>query len=217
MIRITTLITISALAISISLLQAQTIVLLNGVPTKVMLEGTKIVSIGESVDAHMAGYAAATTEIEYSDNPDFIDATSTDSYRKPSSTAIASTPVTSAPTAAVDTPTPPKVKPEAVLPAVEKPLVAGNYFNFSGNSALLSASAIDQIKEYSQKILTGEASSVLLESFFDASNKRSEELVQNRLDACKRYFEVNGIANNLVQVNKIADKTQSNKVSVRLK
>lgn len=213
---LTSTIFIFVLAVSTGLLKAQTVVLLNGVPTKVVLEGTRIVSISDEVVSHMGGYATAETKIQYADNPDFIGVTASESINLPTVSA----PIASESVTTIARPDPIEEKPAKMKPAKMKPandkFLAGNYFNFSGNSALLSEAAISEIKEYAGKITSGEATNVLLESFFEANNVKSEELVQNRLDGCKKYFEVNGVASNIIKINIIADKTQSNKVSIRL-
>ena len=194
--------------------QAQTIVILNGVPTKVQLEGDKIISVLEEMPNYLDNYQNSASEIQYGNVNNAVEGALA-STTTPVNTTAATQPTT------VVTETSSKPKP-AVETNTEPPMTdsaksfTGNYFKFSGNSALLSELSINEIKDYAQKILNGEASSVTLESFYRANSTRSEQLVTNRLDACKKYFELSGVDPNLITINKVADKNQSNKVAVTL-
>ena len=208
--RIYKILLVAVIACSSNFAHTQTVVILNGVPTKVQLEGDKIVSILEEVPNYLGnGYENKSTEIKYGAKGNIIEGTVASTP-----TAAATLTTTSSVTKTTTTTT---TTTTATTQTQSTSPIIGNYFKFSGNSALLSELSISAIKDYAKKIASGEASSVTLESFYQTDNARSEQLISNRLDACKKYFELSGVSSSQIKTNKIADTNQSNKVSVTLK
>jgi len=189
------------LSFSFNFLLAQSVILINGVPTQVRLEGTEIVEVKGEAKNYLAGFdsSAVSTGFQYAELRM--------NQRTP---AVAEAPVRQA--------TKPNVAPSLSSPrAASSPFISGNYFKFGSNSALLSDTSLKEIRQYSEKIKSGKASSVLLESFHVDGNASSQELVMNRLEACKNYFEVNGVPSNLIVTNIYPNDKESDKVSVTLR
>lgn len=194
------LVTVMMLAVSLS---AQTVVLINGVPTKVKLEGDKIVDIVGEVNGHLNGFDLGSADMAYSSTDPLIAQNAEESALLAVTDSSTPAPVASTPQPVSNT-------------AVSTP-VSGNYFKFERNSALLSQLAINEIKDYASKIKAGTASSISLQSFFKESDQRSRELTSNRLEACKKYFEVNGVDVSMISTEMIPNDTQSDKVSITLR
>jgi len=205
--------TLTVLTIVLSTLfgSAQTVVLINGVPTKVTLDGTKIVSVIGPAENHLKNFTSATSEISYASadidkiNGAGVSDETTSSPTASVSTGTPDTGTVTTTTATTATTTPTESKPAAL---------AGNYFKFERNSALLSELSINEIKDYADKITNGSASSVTLQAYYRANSKRSEQLIKNRLDACKKYFELNGVSTSAIKIEKLPEEQQSDKVSV---
>lgn len=209
---------------------AQTVVLINGVPTKVKLDGKQIVSIIGPADGHMNGYPISATQIPYTDpgldkinGTGVLDETTTSpvaavssapTATAPSATTAAPSATTAAPSATTVTAAPSSDSTNNGNSPVKPKALAGNYFKFDRNSALLSELAINEIKDYADKITNGTSSSVTLQAFYRTNSKRSEQLIKNRLDACQKYFELNGVAKSAINVEMVAEAKQSDKVSV---
>lgn len=194
------IIMIAGLCLSSLFLSAQTVVLINGVPTKVVLQGTDIIDVQGEANGYMSGFEAAVTQ-----GDSFQYAELRLGQTPPAATASA--PVKKAPRE--------KIISKSI--STDSPIITGNYFNFDAESAILSSQAIKDIKEYSQKLKTKTATSVLLESFHLANNQESIDLTKNRLDACKRYFEINGVSSSQIVTNLYPNDRESAKVSVTLR
>ncbi len=182
-------------------LSAQTVVLINGVPTKVKLNGSEIVKVLGVENNYLAGYATSQNEFQTVDPTDPTSAptvASADTNPTTRSASNASSPATTQSSNSATT------------------AFSGNYFKFDRNSALLSQLSINEIKDYAKKITSGQASSVILQSFYRTNSLRSEQLVKNRLDACKKYFELNGVSASAITTESIANDRQSDKVSITL-
>ena len=176
---------------------AQTVVLINGVPTKVELSGSEIVKVIGVADNYMAGFPNRQDDFKTVDQGDII-------------------PTTTAPLASTGNQTTTTTTTETPTTTSGSTFVSGNYFKFERNSALLSQLSINEIKDYANKVTSGQASSVVLQSFYTSNNPRSEKLTKNRLDACKKYFELNGVSPSAITVESIPNDKQSDKVSVTL-
>ncbi len=176
-------------------LSSQTVVLINGVPTKVILEGTEIKDIKGEVSSYMSGFEKSqkANVFQYARLDQSGSTAGQVQDKSPSSLVISKTKVS------------------------ESPIISGNYFKFENDSALLSTLAINDIKDHASKVVSGVASSILLESFHLAENEKSIELIRNRLDACKKYFEINGVPSNAIVTNMYPNDKESNKVSVTLR
>lgn len=184
------------LSFATSMICAQTVVLINGVPTKVVLDGTEIIQTSGEARGHMTGFEAPANDggFQYAE------------LRNGGQASVADVPAP-----------PPTPKVVTKSKTSESPIVSGNYFKFDSKSALLSDLAINEIKDHAQKIKDGKATTVLLESFHRANSTSSKELIKNRLDACKKYFEINGVASNVIVTNMYPNDKESNKVSVTLR
>ncbi len=176
-------------------LSSQTVVLINGVPTKVILEGTEIKDVQGEVSSYMSGYEKnkKTSAFQYAQLNQSGSTAAKVQDNTASALVISKTKVS------------------------DSPIVSGNYFKFENDSALLSILAINDIKDHANKIKSGLATSILLESFHLSENEESIELIRNRLDACKKYFEINGVPSNAIVTNMYPNDKESNKVSVTLR
>jgi len=183
---------------------AQTsVILINGVPTQVQLDGTEIISVKGEVKSHMSGFdttSASSGGFQYAE-------------LRPESTAPVAVQTAPPP------PPPPPKKDKVITKSIptDSPIVSGEYLKFDTDSALLSNSAINEIKKLSSHLKKGKASTVLLESFHRANSKNSIQLIKNRLEACKKYFEVNGVAPNAIITNMYPNDKESSKVSITLR
>ncbi len=180
-------------------ISSQSIVLINGIPTKVILDGTEIKEIKGEVSTYMSNFEKTqkANKFQYANlrvNSQGGASLAQDQYVKPATSLVISKSKIS-----------------------DSPIISGNYFKFENDSALLSDLAINDIKDHASKIKSGRATSVLLESFHVAESEKSMELVKNRLDACKKYFEINGVASNSIVTNMYPNDKESDKVSVTLR
>jgi len=181
-------------------LSAQTVVLINGVPTKVVMEGTEIIEVQGEAAGYLSGFETTVTQ---GDSFQYAELR----LNQASTPATAAAPLVQAP----------KEKVISKSVSANSPIVSGNYFNFPVASAILSSQAIKDIKQYSSQVKSGKASSILLESFHLANDKKSIDLTRNRLDACKRYFEINGVSSSVIVTNLYPNDSQSDKVSVTIR
>jgi len=192
------------LCFSFNFLLAQSVILINGVPTQVRLEGTEIIEVKGEVKNYLSGF----------------DSSSVSSGFKYAELRLENQPpaVAAAPVKQTTQTTQTKVVENVSSPVLTtSPFISGNYFKFDSNSALLSETSLKEIKIYSDKIKSGKATSVLLESFHVNGNADSIQLIKNRLEACKNYFEVNGVPSNVIVTNLYPNDKQSDKVSVTLR
>jgi len=177
------------LSYNIASAQSQT-VLVNGEPTRVDLIGSDVTAVNNEVKGYMRGYERPPFDPfkKASPIPSPITRTATRSSQTvaTSKPRTASTPATS-------------VKPEGGL-------------TFEGITTKLTASAKEQIK----KIKSGEVKSVLLKSWHLAGNKISQNLIKQRLDACRAVFMAEGIGPNVILTSLTAGSEESKKVEVIL-
>lgn len=186
---------ICLLCFAASQVSTQTVVLINGVPTEVSLDGSTITKVKGEAKGYMSGFEAPPSNdgFQYAE------------LRQESQAVVEEEkPVAS-----------PKIVTKSRTS--DSPIVSGNYFKFKDDSALLSPLAMNEIKDHAKKIKAGKASTVLLESFHRANSSTSKELIKNRLDACKKYFEINGVPSNTIITNMYPNDKQSDKVSVTLR
>ncbi len=94
---------------------------------------------------------------------------------------------------------------------------SGTYILFESKSALLITTALKDLDGYADKIKAGEASSVVLESFYRRGDRKSEELVKNRMEACKQYLELKGVPINIIATNISQSMRETEKISVTLR
>lgn len=183
-------------------LSAQSVVLINGVPTKVQLDGSEVISVEGEASNYLSGFDTTGTQGDIFQYAELRIGNTVEPEVRTTAPVVAEAPKEKIITKSIST---------------DSPIVSGNYFNFAESSAILSSAAIKDIKDYAQKIKAGTASSVLLESFHLANDKKSIDLTRNRLDACKRYFEINGVSSSLIVTNLYPNDRQSEKVSVTLR
>ncbi len=180
-------------------LSAQSVILINGVPTKVQLDGSEIISVQGEVTNHLGGFDSSVP----SDNFQYVP------FRKEASQPVL---------AEAKTPLPPrKDKIITKSKANNSPILSGEYLKFGDDSAILSDPSIATIKSLSTNFKAQKAKSILLESFHAANDKKSIELTKNRLEACKNYFEVNGVPSNVIITNMYPNDKESPKVSITIR
>ena len=187
-------------------LSAQSVILINGVPTEVKLQGDEILEVKGEVSNYLTGFDSSTVSNNFQyaelrlDNElpaEVVEATPARETVESSQTVVdrnISSPV-----------------------SASSPFISGNYFKFNKNSALLSETSLKEIKAYAEKIKSGKANSVLLESFHVTDDAESMQLVENRLQACKNYFEVSGVPTNVIVTNMYPNDKESDKVSITLR
>lgn len=173
------------------------IVLINEQPTRVKLEDGEITTVYEKVPNHMDGFAKAPedafSKLELSqfnaDVPAVADNDTTES----------------------DT--------EDIQILDDSHLEVANIdesVNFDYDSAILTPGALTTIKSYASVIKSNDKYTVMLKSWYKSGDQRSQELVKNRLDACKAYLEANGVPSNIIVTSMIGSNRESKFVSVIL-
>lgn len=178
------LVVIMAFSMISTITNAQSIVLINGVPTQVTLEGEEVTSIQGTVDNHMAAYDNTT-------KGDFQKVPARD-YNVARDASL-------------------ELDDDAFTD------VSGNYLKFRTGSAILSNLALNEIKDYADKLNSGQAETIVLESFYKEGDTKDKKLVENRVEACRKMFELNGIGKNLIVTSVSEGKTSTNKVQISLK
>ena len=81
---------------------------------------------------------------------------------------------------------------------VEKPVLLANAVFFENNSAILSNKTIESLKKYAQTAQKNGPKTIILKSWYEVGNENSQELVNNRLEACKEFLEINGVQGSLI-------------------
>ncbi len=195
----------SVLCFSFQFLSAQSVILINGVPTEVKLQGDEIIEIKGEVSNYLAGFdsSSVANNFQYAEFRQENETPEEVVETRPARTTAAS---------------PPVVDRNISSPiSASSPFISGNYFKFSKDSALLSETSLKEIKAYAEKIKSGKANSVLLESFHKTDDADSIQLVENRLQACKNYFEISGVPSNVIVTNMYPNDKESDKVSITLR
>ena len=88
--------------------------------------------------------------------------------------------------------------------------------NFDFESAILSDLALETIEACAELLKSGSARSILLKSWYKDGDQQSEELVSNRLEACRQYLETKGVASNIILTSLIGSGRESRFISVVL-
>jgi outer membrane protein OmpA-like peptidoglycan-associated protein len=86
------------------------------------------------------------------------------------------------------------------------------YFDMA--SAILSEESLNTIKAYASVLKERGANSVLLKSWYKSGDKKSQELVENRLEACRQFLETQGVASNIILTSIVDSNRESSYVSV---
>lgn len=188
------------------LLQAQktAIVLINEQPTRVVIKDGEITEIKSLVPGYMSGYQKAPA-----DNFQKVPLQSIEYLKASDSIVIAAF-------RGENTITDNKALEEkaAVVDKTKKAL--SQSINFDFESAILSELALETIEAYAELLNSGSARSILLKSWYKDGDQQSEELVRNRLDACRQYLETRGVASNIILTSLIGSNRESRFVSVVL-
>lgn len=145
------------------------VVLVNGDAKLVELSGSDVTTIKKDLPRHMRGY----------EKPSY------DLFKKRSPLAELSSPV------AVNE------LGGDIVPSSKSESIS-NAIYFDSNSAILTDQAIAALKRWSTELKSKGNQTVLLKSFYKEGNTKSQQLVANRLDACKRYLELNGVQSSLI-------------------
>ena len=189
------------------LLQAQktAIGLINEQPMRLLIKDGEITEIKSLVPGYMAGYQKAPVDnfqkealqpIEY--------------FKASDSVAVAALKGGNAKTdnnLVVDETT-------ATVHKTDKAL--SQSINFDFESAILSDLALETIEACAELLKSGSARSILLKSWYKEGDQQSEELVSNRLEACRQYLETKGVASNIILTSLIGSGRESRFISVVL-
>jgi len=177
---------------------AQTaIVLINEKPTRVKLEDGEITAVYNEVPNYMDGYEKAPE----------------DAFKKlPLQRINNDIEVVAQPAVAVaDT----ESDSDIEIDAPEKPELEPSVY-FEKNSAILTDESLATIQAYATRFKDRSNKSILLKAWYRSGDERSQELVENRLDACRAYLETNGVASNIILTSLIGSNRESKFVSVIL-
>lgn len=171
------------LFLTVSIAQAQSVVLINGVPTQVTLIDEEITSINGTADGYMAGYEPSPIDI----------------FKKAPARQY-------------------NVASSNALDLVDDIFtdVSGNYIKFRTGSAILSNLAITEIKDYTGKVKGGQAKAIVLESFYVEDNANDKSLATNRVEACRKMFELKGVNKNLIVTKIEPAQSKTNKVKISM-
>ena len=191
---------IVAFALSTQLSIGQSaIVLINEQPTRVKIENGEITAVYEKVPNYMDGYKKAPE----------------DAFKKLPLKAITGSQVY----VFEDTPEPAEINTtedtgETIeVDAVEDSELA-SAIDFNSGSAILSNIALTTIEDYAKQLKNSEVKSILLKSWYRSGDSNSQELVKNRLEACRAYLESQGVASNVILTSLIGSNRESKFVSV---
>ena len=78
------------------------------------------------------------------------------------------------------------------------PVKLANSLEFESGSAILTSQTVATIKQYADKIKSGEQKTIILQSYYKTGDTSSQELTINRLEACKQLLEINGVQGSLI-------------------
>ncbi len=164
--------------------QAQYVVLVNGNATKVDLDGSDVVALHEELPRYMRGFEKAPY----------------DGFMK----------------------TMPLSNIEDIIVAEDSgdiiyendPSLPPNALYFDPDLATLTKSTIAALKNYATMIKESNSKSVILKSWYKLGDINSQELISNRLEACKQYLEINGIQGSLIFTSFTASKNATDYVSI---
>lgn len=91
-----------------------------------------------------------------------------------------------------------------------------NAIYFKSNSVTIGKKYTTKIGDFSKEVTSGKARSVLLKSWYKTDDDASQDLAKQRLEACKKYMEKEGVPSNLILTSVIGSNKASNYVSVLL-
>lgn len=94
------------------------------------------------------------------------------------------------------------------------PIVAENALYFDQNMATLTDNTMTALKKHAETIKSGGVKTVSLKAWYKLGDESSQHLVANRLDACKRFLELNGVQSNLIFTSFTAAKDISEYVEI---
>ena len=151
-----------------SVSMSQKVVLINGNAAQVELNGSEVVSISKIMPDYMIGYKKAPADAFKKNNP----------IAEPENVYVAEDTGQAIPGITTDS--------------------ALNEMTFAANKATLTDSTMEALKRYARKILEEKSSSVSLKSWHKLDDPVSQQLASNRLDACKRFLEINGVQGSLI-------------------
>jgi len=188
------------------LLQAQktAIVLINEQPTRVVIKDGEITEIKSLVPGYMTGYQKAQA-----DKFQKVPLQSIEYLKASDSVVIAAY--------KGENSIPDSIAPEdKTSTATKSDKALSQSVNFDFESAILSDLALETIEAYAELLNSGSARSILLKSWYKDGDQKSEELVRNRLAACRQYLETRGVASNIILTSLIGSNRESRIVSVVL-
>jgi len=178
-------------------LSGQSVILINGEAHQVNLKGQEVTKVTGPVKGHMEGYSSKQDNFQKASlnntqpNQSIPDR---GQVAAAASKKVVTTTVTSSD----------KIK-------------TGNNLIFKPGSSELDNKAKRQLKLNAADIVTKISKSVLLETSYLRSDKESERLAKDRLEACKAFLEKNGVRSNVIISNSRRADAVANGVSIILR
>ena len=173
-----------------------TVVLINEKPTRVKLQDGEIAAVYNEVPGYMKGYKKSPA----------------DAFQKLDIKLIEGGIDSDTPVAAEELPN--DVAPEATTSFDTSSDLPEPYVNFDSGSAILTDASLTTIQSFASAMKSGNRKSILLKSWFKSGDGGSQELIQNRLDACRAYLESQGVPSNRILTSLIGSNRESKFVSV---
>lgn len=184
--------------------QKTAVILINEQPTRVVLENGEIAQVKGVVPAHMNGYEAAPRDAFQKIPLESIEILNPQSETPVALSLAENVPGTTEAGTTGDT------------ADGSNTATLSKSINFSFESATLSEESLQTIESYAKVLNNRTSKSILLKSWYKDGDARSEELVRNRLDACRQYLETRGVASNIILTSLVGSNRESRFVTVIL-
>ncbi len=178
-------------------IDAQTVVLVNGVPTTVEIVDQEIVKVKGNAAGYMNGFSneddgfthAKLSVEKKNTSPDPIELAKAGSNQAIVTTSMAKS----------------------------SPIVTGQKFYFEGLDSTLDKSVVKELKKKAADIAAGFASTIMLETTYIGTDPENKELMNTRLQLCKATLVRNGVDESKVTTILRPAAKASNEVSIILR
>ena len=89
--------------------------------------------------------------------------------------------------------------------------------SFEGQSSDINMDGKKFLDDIINTIKSGKSSTILLKTWYTSGDKSDIAITRNRLEACKRYLESEGIVSNLILTSMVAKEGKSSDIAVFMK
>ena len=178
-------------------IDAQNVVLINGVPTSVEIVDQEIVRVKGNAAGYMNGFSNEDdgfTHAKLSVDRKNISPDPIELAKAGSKQAIVTTSM-----------------------AKSSPIVKGQKINFNGSEPTLDKSIVKELKKKAADIAAGFATTIMLETTYIGTDAENKELMNTRLQLCKATLVRNGVDESKVSTILRPAVKASNEVSIILR